>query len=89
MVDMLHALDLGVAGNIAGKVMWETIQNQIWGAAKQEANVALLEADMLGFYKEHKAKSRLQGTLIVERIRGYKKAPTLEAKGAAILHLAP
>ena len=65
MVGMLHALDLGVAGNIAGKVMWKTIQNPIWCAAKQEANVAMLEADMLVFYKEHKAKSRWQGTLIV------------------------
>ena len=53
----------------------------------QEANVALLEADMLGFHKEHKLEPRLQGILTVERIRGGKKAPKLKVKGVAIRHL--
>jgi hypothetical protein len=87
MVDVLHAIDLGVAANIDGNVMWET-NHKVWCAAMQEANVALLEADMLGFYEEHKLESRLQGTLTVERTRGDKKAPKLKAKSAAIRHLA-
>lgn len=88
VVDVLHALDLGVAATIVGNILWETVAKKMWGGSNQDANVALLEKYLRAWEKKTNA-TKLQGALTAERLRNSSGYPKLKAKGAATRHLAP
>ena len=68
MIDVLHALDLGVCAHVIGNVFWEVIGLQLWGT-NVTANLAGLEKAIKDFQKAHRTKNCLRGKLSQERIR--------------------
>ena len=88
MIDSVHALDLGVASNIIGNILYESIANRLWGGPNQDANASLLEADLRGWERRTRAGTRLQGKLTVQRLKSESGFPKLKAKGAQVRHLA-
>ena len=88
MIDVLHAVDQGIASHIIGSVFWLFVLRKVWGRLTQEQSVQELFKDMQQHYQDNKSKSRLQGTLSVERIKTGKDWPTIKAKAASTRHLA-
>lgn len=89
MIDTLHTVELGVAAHIIGNIFWELISAHAFGKPNQQENAAELEKRMHSHYKTHKTSGKLQGKLVVERIRTSKGWPKIKAKAAAVRHLAP
>ena len=67
-IDVLHAVDLGVAAHIVGNILWESVVDHKWGAPTQDENLALLEADFRKWEKSQDVphRGRLQGQLTKE-----------------------
>jgi len=88
MIDVLHAVDLGVASHVIGNIFWRCVTMRAWGGRTNEENMKKLEMELNEWYKERKEKSQLQGKLTIARVRTDKGWPKLKAKGAATRHLA-
>ena len=88
MIDILHAVDLGVAAHVVGNIFWRCVVKRVWGCRTYAENVEKLEEELNSWYKERKEKSQLQGRLTIARIRTSKNWPKLKAKGAASRHIA-
>jgi len=88
MIDVLHAVDLGVASHVIGHIFWRCVTMRAWGGRTNEENMKKLEMELNEWYKERKEKSQLQGKLTIARVRTDKGWPKLKAKGAATRHLA-
>ena len=89
MVDVLHAVDLGVAAHIVGSIMWACVKKQVWpGGGTQDEQTACLNEELQQHCKDVKEPYRLQGPLTVARLRTGKGWPKLKSKGAACRHLA-
>ena len=62
-IDVLHAVDQGVASHIAGNVTWVGTRKKFWSRGNQAANIDGLGAALAAYYKEHKNTSLIQGEL--------------------------
>ena len=87
MVDVLHAVDQGVASHVIANIFMHCIRKRVWGGATQAMNLAKLDEEIEAWCKEKKVKSRLQGKLTMERLRSQSGFPKLKCKAAATRHL--
>jgi len=89
MIDVLHAVDLGVCSHLLGNVLFEMVEtHREWGS-RQEDRVAHLDSLLQRHYKETKEQYKLDGHLSLERIRRGGEWPALRAKAAASRRLVP
>ena len=91
MIDILHTVDQGVASHVIANIFWECVKKHVWHPSRQDDNVEGLMHDIQQHYKSSatpKGHSRLQGKLIVDRLRSASGYPKLKAKAAATRHLA-
>jgi hypothetical protein len=86
VVDVLHALDLGVAQDALGNLFKEALHQKYAGTTDQK--VKALFADIKGYYRRAQPPSQLQG-LTLEMIQSGHKSPKLRAKGAETRYLVP
>jgi hypothetical protein len=84
-IDVLHAVDAGVASHIIANVFVEIMHG--WGA-NQAARTRVLEGKIKDFYNENKHSAKIQGKLTFERLKTSNDWPKLKAKAAATRHLA-
>ena len=89
MVDILHTMDQGISSHIVANVMWyfATIRN-VFGGRNMEEKISNLNANLISWYRDTKAKVRVQGPLTVDRVRTSGEWPKLKCKAAATRHLA-
>ena len=87
MIDVLHAIDLGVAAHIVGNIFWTCVKLGVWAGTTQAEQVDGLDKEMTQHYKDTKAKVRVQGKLTVARLRTSELWPKLKCKGAACRNL--
>jgi hypothetical protein len=89
MVDVLHAVDQGVASRIIGNSLWHVgVVLEKLGKGTIDGKVKLLDEHLGKWYKDNpQCTSRLQGHLTEPRLRS-KGWPKLKAKAAATRHLA-
>ena len=88
MVDVLHAVDLGVASHAIANVFARCIRKRAWGGRTYDQNVAALGEEVKTWYKRNKGGARIQGELTWERLKTTNGWPKLKAKAAATRHLA-
>jgi hypothetical protein len=86
MVDVLHALDLGMTCHVIANVFVECMASGIWGG-NQQVQAEGLRTDLHAWYKANKAIYRIQGKLTYARIKSSNDWPKLKCKGAAARHL--
>jgi hypothetical protein len=85
-IDVLHAIDQGVASHLSGNILAEVMEQGQWGAIKKE-QIAGLQADLHRWYVANKKKYRIQGKLTWDRIKTSGDWPKLKAKAACTRHL--
>lgn len=85
MVDVLHAVDLGVASHIIGNILAELLPKF---GSNHGAQLKELNRRINAWYKQENIASRLQGPLTVDEIKGNHGWPKLKAKAAATRNLA-
>ena len=86
-IDVLHAVDLGVAQEIAGNVFYEALGT--FAAGRNKAlQVANLQLKLKAHYKRMKTANRI-GELTPEMLKKDGKAPKLRAKGGETRHVVP
>ena len=84
-IDVLHAVDQGMASHVIANTFVEIMQS--WGP-NQAARTAALEARIKHWYNVHKEPTKIQGKLTFERLKTSNDWPKLKAKAAATRHLA-
>ncbi len=87
MIDVLHAVDQGVASHLVANIFVYCIKRNVWGGGSQAKNVELLNEELVAWQKRNKATSRLRGSLKIERLRTTGGWPKLKAKAAATRHI--
>ena len=89
MVDVLHTVDQGIASHIIANICWLlAVVRGVFGGSTQQEKIKNLYKHMNDWHKNNKTcKSKLQGTLTVERIRTSGGWPKLKAKAAQTRHL--
>ena len=60
MVDILHTVDLGITAHIAGNILWELIEEHVWGETHQESQLSL-QMELKSWYSKNPRLHRLQG----------------------------
>ena len=87
-VDVLHAVDLGIAARIIGDIFFDVLPAL---GRNQDAQLKALNARIKAFYSDPSfgSKSRLQGDLQLGDLKTTSGWPKLKAKAAATRHLAP
>ena len=86
MVDILHAVDLGLAQeDIIGNIFHEILPSL---GSNREKKLQALSGRLKRWYKDHRISNQTQGKLTHERIRAQDTWPELKAKVAATRHLA-
>ena len=89
MIDVLHAVDLGITSHIIGNVFWLiAIRRNAFGCKNNEDRIKKLNEHMVAWYKRAKCESKVQGKLNIDRVRTSGGWPKLKAKAAATRHLA-
>eukprot|EP00959_Pyramimonas_sp_CCMP1952_P137387 2875115-Pyramimonas_sp.AAC.1 len=88
MVDVLHAIDLGVAAHTIGNILFEfgAVRKSFGGTTMSEG-VQLLARHMNAWYNSNRIDSRLRGQLTLERVRQQGDWPKLRGKAAPIRKL--
>ena len=86
-IDMLHAVDLGIAQEIVGNIFWEALGSFAPGK-NHKLQVAELERKLKAHYSSMKTRNRI-GHLTKDMIRRDGKALRLVAKGAKTKHVVP
>lgn len=86
LIDVLHAVDLGIASHIIANIFVEVMQLKHWGPNLKLQTDGLASA-LADWYRQNKDKHRIQGKLSIDRIRTRGGWPKLKAKGAATRHL--
>ena len=86
-IDVLHALDLGMAQEIIGNIFWESLGTFAKGKNK-EAQLSDLQFKMKAHYSRMKTMNRI-GNLTRDMVRSEGKSPKLKAKGAETRHVVP
>ena len=87
MIDVLHAVDLGVCSHVVGNTLFEIQEaHPEWGG-KQEERVERLDSLLNKHYKATKEQYKLDGHLTLERVRKPGDWPALRGKAAAIRHM--
>ena len=86
MVDVLHAVDLGIASDIIGNILFEVLPSL---GANRDKQLLDLNNRLQVWYRRHGVESRIPGRLTMQTIRAQGKWPELKAKAAATRHLAP
>ena len=86
-IDVLHALDLGLAQEIVGNVLFEALGVFAAGRNRKE-QVQDLQSKMKDHYKRMGTKNRIN-QLTAEMIKRDGKAPKLRSKGAESRHIVP
>ena len=86
MVDVLHAVDLGVASHILGNIFVEVLPSL---GRNQAAQLKELNRRIKAWYRQEDIASRLQGPLTLDKIKKGTQEPKLKAKAAATRNLAP
>ena len=90
MIDVLHAVDQGVASHVIGNVLWIfACKKKIFGPGTYAECVKRLMVNLEQWYKRTKCTSKIQGKFSVDRLRTKGGWPKLHAKAAATRHLAP
>ena len=85
MVDVLHAVDQGVASHVIGNIFLAVIGRR--AAGTMESRAMALGEELENWCKAHKVKSRIQGKLTIARLRNQSGFPKLKAKAAATRHV--
>ena len=86
-IDMLHAVDLGIAQEIVGNIFWEALG--LFAPGKNhKLQVAELERKLKAHYSRMKIRNRI-GRLTKDMIRRNGKALRLVAQGAETKHVVP
>lgn len=83
MVDVLHAVDLGVTAHIVGNVFAFCIRQNVWGAGTIEKNTACLHAEIDSWSKAQKVSAKLQGELKWNRIKTESGFPKIESESSS------
>ena len=86
MIDIMHAVDLGLAAHVVGNIFWELIARRTWGP-NQAVNLEALKERLKQWYSVTKEKSHIRGKLTLERIRASGEAPKLSCKASACRHI--
>ena len=86
MVDVLHAVDLGIASQIIGNVLYEILPR--FGPNK-DVQIQALNSRLKTWYRENKVTSQIRGKLTMSALKAPGKSPELKAKAAATRHIAP
>jgi hypothetical protein len=86
LVDVLHAVDLGVASLVVGNVLNEVLPRL---GSNREKQMATLNARLASWYKANKVASQIRGRLTWEKIRVTGSPPEFKAKAAATRHIVP
>ena len=83
-VDPLHAVDQGIGSHIIANVLWYlVVLKRVLGGRTQEQAVSTLNSRLKQWYKDSKARYKLQGELTIERLRSTAASfPKLAAKAA-------
>ena len=89
MIDVLHAIDLGLASHVIGNVLFIFgIIRACCGGRTYADRANNLANDLKSWYKRTRCTTRIQGKLTLERIRASGDWPKLRAKAAATRHMA-
>ncbi len=89
MIDVLHAVDLGIASHIIGNVIWIlVIVRCIFGKGDTAEKLNKMTVHLKAWYKGRDGVCQLQGKLTGDRLKTSKGWPKLKAKGAQTKHLA-
>ena len=84
-IDVLHAVDQGLASHVVANALVEL--SQPWGP-NQAARAAALDRNIQDWYKTcERRPSKVQGKLTWERLKTSNDWPKLKAKAAATRHL--
>jgi hypothetical protein len=86
LVDVLHAVDLGVASLVVGNVLNEVLPGL---GPNREKQMATLNARLASWYKANKITSQVRGKLTWDKIRATGNFPEFKAKAAATRHIVP
>ena len=86
-IDVLHAVDLGVAQEIVGNVFYEALGTFAAGKNKT-IQVANLQLQLKAHYRRMRTGNRI-GQLTIEMLKKDGKAPKLRAKGGETRHVVP
>ena len=87
-IGVLHCLDLGVAADALGNILWECLLHGGLQGTNRELKVQSLWHKIKQYYKDSNPPSRLGG-LTELMLKKPKKAPKLKAKGAETRCLVP
>ena len=85
MIDVMHAVDLGIAAHIVASVLWYfVVVRACLGAGRMVQKVALLAAHVKKWYSSTRCAYQMQGPLTLERLRATSSSwPKLRCKAAA------
>ena len=78
MIDILHALDLGVSQDTVGNILWEVLKSALLPGDNMNERCKGLWHRLLQHYRAYDTPSRLQA-LTVEMIRKQGKGPKTES----------
>lgn len=88
MIDVLHAMDLGITQDVVGNLFFEMLELRILAGASREARLTSLWAKLKAHYKAMKTSNRLQ-KLTMGMVKADKKPPKLRTKAAETRHIMP
>eukprot|EP00959_Pyramimonas_sp_CCMP1952_P452710 9467039-Pyramimonas_sp.AAC.1 len=89
MVDVPHAIDLGVAAHTLGNILFLFgAVRKSFGGTNMNAGVEKMSEHMHAWYSTHKVDSRLRGKLTLEVLRQQGGWPKLRGKAAPVRKLA-
>ena len=69
MVDVMHAVDLGVTAHIVGNIFAFCVRKHVFGGSTIEENAALLDRELVKWPNAKKVSAKWQGELKWERIK--------------------
>jgi hypothetical protein len=87
MIDVLHAIDQGLAIHIAGNVLFE-IAETLAGTTRS-ARTKALDHILKAWYKGNKIEHRIEGKITPERVKVSDDWPKFKAKAAPVRAMAP
>ena len=88
LVDVLHAVDLGVMAHLVGNILYEIISLREYGSTIAES-CANLQKLMKKFYKDNGLKYEYRGKLTGERIKTSNGWPKMKGQAASVRSLGP
>ena len=87
MADVLHSMDLGLTGHVAGNIMVEAMASGRWAGTKAE-RLQALQHHLDAYYKEVKEQYKIDGKLTQPRVHKAGDWPKFKGKAASTRKLA-